>query len=164
MDKVDTRRGATGFTLIELLVVMVIMAMMMAIGVVAFMQIGYAAGLRASVLNVQSTLNQARQNAITYRTRTEFAYSNMESDTQPLVGYYVIRGDDGDLIGATNRLDIGIIFTNPVAGSFIFRLDGSCNAAGFEENITLIERDKGSKALSNSITVYSMSGRVKIKP
>lgn len=162
MDTMRTRRFKASFTLIELLVVMVIMAVMMTIALVAFRQIGHAAGMRASVLNVQSSLNQARQNAITYRVRTVFAYSNMESLTELPVGCYVIK-TNGALIGGTNRLDVGIIFTNPTSGSFVFKFDGSCAGLAIETNIMLMERDKGNNALSNAITIYPLSGRIKIK-
>ena len=162
MDTLETRRSRFGFTLIELLAVLVIMAIMMSIAVLAFLKIGHAAGMRAAVLNVQSTLNLARQNAITYRVRTKFTYGNVESDTQPLVGYYTMT-TNGVLIGKTNLLDVGIVFTNPGSGSLEFKFDGSCQGLAIETNILISERDKGANALSNAITVYPLSGRIKVK-
>lgn len=162
MDTLKKQRGGSGFTLIELLAVLVIMAMMMSVAVVAFFQITHAAGMRASVVNMQSSLNLARQNAITYRVRTLFTYGNMESSNELAVGYYVIT-TNGAMIGWTNRLNIGVVFTNPQSGSLQFTLDGSCAGLAVETNIMLMERDKGAKALSNMITVYPLTGRIKVK-
>ena len=161
MDTVEERRG-NGFTLIELMAVMVIMAIMLSIAVVAFVQIGHAAGMKSSVLNVQSALNLTRQNAITYRTRTTFSYSNLSSDSEMPVGCFVVTTNNGVLIGQTNRLDIGIIFTNPTKGALTFTLDGSCGGL-VDTNIMLIERDKGANALSNVISVDPLTGRIRIK-
>lgn len=159
MGTVGKRSGA-GFTLIELMAVLVITAIMLSISVVAFVQIGHAAGMKASVLSVQSGLNLARQNAITYRTRTTFSYTNLISDSEMPVGCFIVTTNKV-VIGQTNRLDIGIVFTNPSNGALTFTLDGSCD--GNDANIMLTERDKGANALSNAITVDSLTGRIKIK-
>lgn len=163
MDTIDKARGRgrIGFTLIELLAVLVIMVIMMSVAVVAFLNIGHAAGMRASVQNVQSSLNLARQNAITYRTRTVFTYGNLNSQDELPVGYYVVT-TSGVPLGGTNRLDTGIVFTNPSSGSLEFKYDGSCGGLTVDTNIMLMERDKGNNALSNIITVYPLSGRIKV--
>lgn len=162
MGKVNRQMGGAGFTLVELLAVLIIMAIMMSMAVVAFFQITHAAGMRASVMNLQSALNLARQNAITYRVRTLFTYGNMESPTEPLVGYYIIT-TNGALLGGTNRLNVGVVFTNPTSSSLQFAFDGSCPGLTVETNIMLMERDKGVNALSNMITVYPLTGRVKVR-
>lgn len=141
--------------------VMVITSIMLSIAVVAFVQIGHSAGMKASVLSVQSALNLARQNAITYRVRTTFSYSNLVSDSELPVGCFVVT-TNGCVVGQTNRLDIGIIFTNPSKGGVTFTLDGSFGGIN-DTNITLIERDKGVNAMSNAITVDPLTGRSKIK-
>jgi len=155
----ESFRPRGGFTLIELLMVMVIIAMMMSIAVVGFMDMGRGAGVRASTLTMQSSLNQARQNAITYRMRTVLFYSNLTTDVDMPRGFYVISTNNVT-IGATNFLSNGIIFTNPGSDRYEFDLDGSCDGMA-DRRVWLTERDRGGRALTNCITVTPLSGRVK---
>jgi prepilin-type N-terminal cleavage/methylation domain-containing protein len=152
----DTVKRA-GFTLVEMLAVVTIMAIMMAIAVGAFMSFGRGAGLRGSTMNVQTSLNLARQRAITYREKTLFAYGNLGD---PARGWYTLT-TNGVLIGGTNYLSDGLVFTNPAAGSFVFDLDGSCDGGAVVKRVTLMERDREVNAMSNVLSIYPLTGRVK---
>lgn len=62
------------FTLIELLVVMVIAAVIMAVGIPSFMNIGKGKAMRTATSNIRSVVSLSRQWAITHRENVTIRY------------------------------------------------------------------------------------------
>lgn len=174
MDKMNRRIGSSGFTLVELLAVMMIMAMMMIVAVGAFLHFGRGAGMRGSLMNVQSALGGARQRAITYRVRTAMTYGNIVLSNyydgswhvETNKGYFAITINTNgteQVIGSTNYLADGIIFAGRIYTSIAFEIDGSCDWGVETRYISLAERDRpGPVTLSNDIAIYPLTGRVKV--
>lgn len=154
-----------GFTLIELLTVMAIIAIIMAIGVMAFVDIGRNAGMRSSVSKFQSGLALARQWAITHRTRTQVEYNNSPTENR---GYYLIsaKGSAG-LIGTTNFLSEGIAFQLVAPEKVEFKLDGTCNGgvgtwSAMQRDIVIKEIDRDvASSLCATVTVFQLTGRLR---
>ncbi|MBV9463264.1 MAG: prepilin-type N-terminal cleavage/methylation domain-containing protein, partial [Verrucomicrobiae bacterium] len=67
-----TRRTARSFTLMELLMVIAIMALLLSIGAVSFLNINKGANIRAARDTVKSDLKLAQQSAIVNRQRVGF--------------------------------------------------------------------------------------------
>jgi prepilin-type N-terminal cleavage/methylation domain-containing protein len=151
------KSGEAGFTLIELMAVMVIMAIMMTLAVVAWIDIGRGAAMRSAVLDVQSGLEASRQYAVTRRVHTTFSYFNTGN---PERGTFTAR-TNGVLVGMTNYLENGVVFTNPSSGTLVYKFDGRCS--GIEpRNITIVERDRGENSFTNVLTVFPLTGRCKV--
>jgi prepilin-type N-terminal cleavage/methylation domain-containing protein len=162
------RKQSHGFTLIELLAVMGIMVLMMALSMGAFMDWTRNSGMKGCVLNIKSTLNGARQLAITRRVRTTVYYGN--SKGIPAVGYYYASNRLEGVIGQTNWLARGVQFdlappnySRPIT----FNFDGSCtNEVGaLPLTIRIVEAGRGGSAstLWSDLQIYPLTGRIKLK-
>jgi Tfp pilus assembly protein FimT len=168
MDGMIQKRSG-GFTLIELLSVMGIMVLMMALTMGAFIDWTRNSGMKGCVLNIKSTLNGARQLAITKRVRTTVYYGN--SKGLPAVGYYYASNTLEGIIGQTNWLARGVQFdlkapnySKPIT----FKFDGSCtNDSGAVPGIIIriVETGRAGAVseLSSELQIYPLTGRVKLK-
>ena len=154
------------FTLIELMAVLVIMVIIMGVAVGGFLSWGKSAGMRGSVLNVKSSMDLARQRAITFRERTTFTYGN--TTNFPIRGWYTVkRPAKGNpsvlkLIGVTNYVADGVIFANSseMPYSFTYRMDGTCGGM-MQESFLLQGRETGTNVMYTIVTVYPLTGRSK---
>ena len=149
--------GKSGFTLVELMAVMVIMAIMMTIAITAWIDIGRGAAMRGAVLDVRSGIEATRQYAVTRRVHTTFTYFNTGN---PQRGTFVAM-TNGVLVGTTNYLENGIVFTNPATDTLVFKFDGRCNGLA-PRSITLVERDRNVNAFTNVLSVFPLTGRCKV--
>ena len=75
----EMKARKAAFTLIELLCVVASCAVLLAIALGSTLGWGRASGLRASVLNVRSSLALARQLAVTHSTPVSFVFGNISS-------------------------------------------------------------------------------------
>jgi type II secretory pathway pseudopilin PulG len=168
MDRLrECRRG--GFTLIEILVVLAIMMMMMAMAMFAFVDFGRGAKMRAGALSFRSAFNGARQHAITHRTRTYLFYGNTPS---PMRGYYVVSNAANGVMGSTNFMPVGVVFSNQTESwAFQFKLDGSCpydsddNPATTDwimnqRAVAIVEGGRGTNSLATSVQVFRLTGTI----
>jgi prepilin-type N-terminal cleavage/methylation domain-containing protein len=157
------KRNQSGFTLIELMTVMMIMALMMFIAVGAFKDFGRSVGMRGASLGVKTSLNMARQRAITHRDRIYFVYGT-DTNSMPKKGYYYVRNDEEDLSN-TNFCPKGTYFEGPDS-KIEFKLDGSCDAKTGIWNGSVsyigIREEQGVSYLARTVSVFRLTGRSRI--
>ena len=176
MERIVQRRGTRGFTLIEILAVLAIMMLMMGMAMFAFVDFGAGARMRSSVLQFRGALSQARQNAITHRVRTYVLYGNYGDP--PTRGWYVISNEVDGVMGVTNVIGEGVVFTNELgvdSWALEFKLDGSCDGDcdndgsaaddwnGNQRKIMLYEHARaagGGDYLSTTVQVFRLTGTV----
>lgn len=165
-----------GFTLIELMTVITIMAVMMGVAVAAWLDWSRGAGMRSSLLDVQSSLALTRQWAITHRVRTQYVYGNVVTSGVDR-GFYTICTNNSEgvsvPVGNVSLLADNIVFTNYVKENgdiedrpdIVFKLDGtSASSEGSEElKFELVELYRATP-LRARITVYPLTGRTKAEP
>lgn len=120
---------ASGFTLIEMMAVLVLLAIMLAVAVPAFMVMGKGSRFDAATSELRATLIMARQWAITHRhpTYVVFAsrptkFSGLDTAEKEYVhtmlrGYSVLSDADGYL-REWSFLPPGLAFVHPSLGSF----------------------------------------------
>lgn len=84
-------QGRRGFTLLELLTVMVIMSILLATGVVSYVNARRGAELRGAASTLQSVLSMTRQHAVTKRRTTAIVFRKEGSGTTYTNSYYVFE-------------------------------------------------------------------------
>ena len=156
------RRAA--YSLIELLVVLTIIAALFTLAMGAFLSWGRATSVRTAAYNCTTTLDLARQWAITHRTP-----ATVELFNDGPQGIYTIRGVFGDvdtprLVCPTNRLPNAVLFSSPTPPTLIFSPDGSADWEPQQEvTCTIIMREFGPPtevALASTITVSRLTGYI----
>lgn len=131
-----------------------LMVFLMGIALGSALGWGRSAGLRASVLNVKSSLALARQLAITHNTRSFFVYGN--STTPVEAGYYVVTtNDENAVIGETNYLPKGYVFVY-TTNSVQFLSDGACAAAN--DTDIVVREIRNQRFLAATVTVTRLTG------
>jgi prepilin-type N-terminal cleavage/methylation domain-containing protein len=150
---IDGRRAA--FTLIEMLAVVAIVAILIALTLGSYSSWGRSAGMRVAAANLRSSLNLARQWAVTHQVRTSFTCGNAGS---PLRGFYVISDATWGDIGRTNYLAVGVVFPNGWTRTLQFRPDGSCEALNNAFDLVVVELGKETNGLSTRIRVIPATG------
>jgi len=132
-----------------------IMMLLLAIALGSALGWGRSSGLRASVLNVKSSLALARQLAVTHSIPASFAFGN--SSTPVDGGYYVVTTNalTGGL-GETNYLPKGFIFDTSTWSRVDFMADGACSSAG--DPVIVIREIRGAHHLATTVTVARMTG------
>jgi prepilin-type N-terminal cleavage/methylation domain-containing protein len=172
-------RSRRGFTLIEILVVLAIMMIMMGMAMFAFVDWGRGARLRTAVMNFRTAFGHTRQHTVTYRTRTTLWYGNAippgaPGGTPPNRGWYAISNATEGLMGTTNYLPEGVVFSNQTgitSWALKFRLDGSCDNdcdddtgtsdwSGNQRKIMLIEAGRGTNSLVHTVQVFRLTGSI----
>ena len=146
------------FTLIEMLCVMAIFAILLSIAAAASVHWGRATRLRSSVRKAASSLDHARQWAVTYRMPTAFAPAN---DAGVLRGCYLITNAGQRVIGVTNYLASGIVWAGNLE-PVVFLPDGCADVPG-DRQFVLSETNKGARNLAVTLTVYRVTGRTRIE-
>lgn len=157
------RKSSPGFTLIELLVVMAIMLIMLAMGLIVFVDFGETASLTGSLRNVQTGIALTRQHAITYRATTRFRYGNT-GDPANLRGAYWMTDTNG-IVGNSNFLSVGVVFVPPVVfeDSIPFDVEGTCSGTGSRQLSVIFPRTKASHSPTGTVTVFNLTGYAKAK-
>lgn len=145
--------GEGGFTLIELLAIMAIMVILFGIATAASVHWGRAARMRSSVQKIHASLSQARQWAVTHHFPTAFVPGN---DLSVRRGYFAITNDSQGIIGITNYLANGTVWTNDLE-PLIFLPDGSLDSHS-DRDLIVTEYNKGDAGLVHTITVYRVTG------
>lgn len=153
-----------GFTLIELVMVLGIIFMLIAIGISSYLDWGRVSSLRASALMTQSGLNAAREWAVSYNHPVYFSCTNADT---PLRGIYTMYVND-ELIGHTNFLSDGVIFSTDSLAVIKFNIDGTYESFYVDEtndsfDIILMEAGKSAHAgLAITLSVSRISGYTRI--
>lgn len=170
----------SGFTLIEILMVLAIMMLLMGMAMFAFVDFGREAKMRTATLNFRSAFNGARQNAITHRQRTYLVYGNVPGmgsppGSPPQRGYYYLTNAVDGVMGTTNYLTDGVVFTNspdygtPLFGpwSVGFKLDGSAidvpstaDWSGDQRKIVLYESGRDANYIASTVQVFRLTGTI----
>jgi prepilin-type N-terminal cleavage/methylation domain-containing protein len=154
---VEYRKTSTsdGFSLIELMMVLGIISLLIAIGIGAYLEWGRISSIKASALVVKSGLNTAREWAV---SQNRPAYLSCSNAGTPLRGIYTISVN-GELIGHTNFLSEGIIFSTDSVTLIRFNVDGTCDSAGYETNDTfdIILLETGRPILSAQMMTVRIS-------
>jgi len=152
-------RVSRAFTLIELLVVIVLMALIIAISVPAFVGIGRGAGMRGSVRSVHSTLSLLRQWAITHREQVTFVYF---AGVSPTSSYYYATNEFGAVIDKTNELPLEVVFEGD--GAVTFKTDGGLDLSGFVTNIYIRDRKFPTDATKGkTISINGLTGGIHLE-
>lgn len=153
-----------GFTLIEMLAVMGIMALMLAITLTSYFDWSKTSAMRGSLWNVKSSLEHARQWAVTHRTRTTWLCANTPG-LNP-VGCYVISTNTSDpfahIIGQTNYVAGGIEFDLAEATNITFGILGKVENVGVTKQTVTLEDNRTGGGDSGSVVVYALTGRTRI--
>ena len=172
------RRGCRGFTLLELMTVVALMAILLAMATLVFIEMGRGAAMRGSVQGIKTALVQARQFAITRRVRTTLKYGNLENtSTAGRRGYFVVATNEtkaGCDVMNTNYLALGVVFfdqtgqalPNGLPRTLTFKLDGSTTTGIQIEEIRLVEEARSASSaggLTNVLQVYPLTGRTSVK-
>ena len=116
-----------GFTLVEMLTVIVIIGIVLAMGIPAITNLMKSGGLGAASRGVSSTLNLARQYAITHRTRTRVVFpfsgttgSSRTNQAPCYQSYAVVAfGSTTNYLTKWEFLPLGTVFMNdnPILGT-----------------------------------------------
>lgn len=156
--------AANGFTLIEAVCVLAIAAVVLAMALGASMDWGRGAAMRAAAGNVESDLALAREWAVTRAEPVTIACSNTPGANR---GYYLVTRRDSGLVGTTNYLGEGIVWTSGVS-SVVFDPEGACadpaSTNGPALHLVLVEAARGAGALARTVTVYRQTGYARIEP
>ncbi len=152
-----------GFTLIEMLAVMMIMGILMAITIASYLDWNREAAIRGSTWGVDSSIEHARQWAITHRVRTSWMWTNVVSGAG-MRGCYVVTTNttlpSAGMVSETNYLAEGVVFGDVTEGLITFKSDGS--ATGGVTAIKLIIQETRTNGLTREIKVFPLTGRSKV--
>jgi len=159
-----------GFTLIELLVVIVLMAIIIAISVPAFVGMGRGSGMRGAVRSVHSTLSLLRQWAITHREQVTFVYFE---GVAPTSSYYYATNEFGVALISTNyndkyngspTLPLEVMFDGD--GAITFKTDGGLASGAASTNIYIWDRkfkDSGDTTKRKTISINGLTGGIRVE-
>lgn len=147
-----------------------IMALMMTIAVASFYDWGKTSAMRGSLWGVDSSLEHARQWAVTHRVKTTWFWTNMTDPVSgdTISGYLVTTnwplgaGRLEQVISETNYLTAGIIFSNSSANDITFNIDGRCIGGSAVRQIGL--EQNWSNGICRIVKVYPLTGRATIVP
>ncbi|MFO7870823.1 MAG: prepilin-type N-terminal cleavage/methylation domain-containing protein [Kiritimatiellia bacterium] len=151
------------FTLIELMCVTAIAVVILGITLGAVIGWGRSAGIRTSAAEVKASLEYARQWAVTRHTGTSFVYSNGTDGAY----YYLMKQTTNGLIGSTNYLAAGVVFTtNDAPEPVDFLSDGTCGGTDQEwphdkRRIVLVEDGRPS-GIRATVTVFRATGYARV--
>ena len=161
------RRLSSGFTLIELLVVMVVAAIIMAVSLPSFINMGRGAGMRAAVNNVSSTIALSRQWAITHREQITFvAMSNLvypEDAGNIVTNPAYTAFNHSAPISKGVPLPLDVTFAQPggdVVTSLTFKTDGGLAGEVNTNTIVLVDKKDDFK---KTITINRWTGGVTVE-
>ena len=149
-----------GFTTIELLCVMAVAAILLGIALASSIHWGRGTAVRAAVSGTRSSLGLARRWAVTHRTGTDWHCGNSAAGDR---GFCVIRPGSAGMLGNTNFLPSGILFSTGSTGTITFTSDGSCftsNSAwsGDTMEIVLADRELPGGISASTVILYRVTG------
>lgn len=160
MNKGNRNPQCSGITLLELLAVMVVIVIIGAISIPAFISIGRGRGMQYAVSTMFTHLSLARQRAITHRRKVEFHFTNHNE-------YSAFQVKERENNGT--EVVISRLVTNPPGVTFspgshsspvIFTTDG-----GHEGEMThniMITYGTASKAITNTISINKLTGGITV--
>lgn len=147
-----------GFTLVEILAILAIFVILMSIAAASSVHWGRAARIRSSTQKARAALDQARQWAISHGIPTAFAFAN---DPALSRGCFFVSNAVHGTIGYAQYLAAGVVWTN-AGGEIVFRADGTADEPA-DRQIVLVEANKGDRGLAATLTVYRVTGRVRLE-
>lgn len=148
------RNNLTAFTLLELVAVMGVAVILLTLTLPSFTGWNRVSRVRTASAVTCSGVELARSVARTFAKKTEFHIGNVGA--LPPTAYYAIV-QDGALIGRTNYLPEGLVWTGSV-DRITFRADGSL--AGPANRIVFTEIDEGTLAMTITVSVSRVTGSV----
>ena len=146
------------FTLIELLFVMLIIAIISAISIPAFISMGRGASMRSTVSSVYNTLSLARQWAITHREEITFScYRDTATGSAFTGSTFCVTNQAGIYIcrPLTNSLDVNFASSTSVT----FKADGGLASGSVAKHIYIEDRHH---TVTKTITIYGLTGGIKV--
>jgi Tfp pilus assembly protein FimT len=144
--------------MIEILCVLAIFVILLSIAVASSVHWGRATRMRGSIQAARSSLDQARQWAVTHGAPTAFVFANAPNLPR---GYFVVASSSQGVIGTTNYLASGIVWDG-TTGSIAFLPDGSADEPA-DRLLVLSEANRGAAGLVSTITVYRVTGRTRVE-
>lgn len=151
---VPAGRRTSGMTLIEMLVVIVIVTIIAAISIPAFISIGRGYGMRHTVSTVFNHLSLARQWAITHREKVKFEYNSDGAGGTSTFWITIPRevGDDLELVHPiTNAPEV--YFDSPRSDTITFKTDGGLDRIAATLTIT-------DGSISKTIQINALTGAI----
>ncbi len=159
-------KNNNAYTLLEMLMVMTIVAIIFTIAIGSYISWGRSTNIATASRNCTTTLDLARQWAVTHRTPAIIDFHN--SDSQGRYTISAITGDNREpiLINPTNRLPQGVIFSDPTPDRLIFLPDGSAYWEPEDPlRCSIVMREYAmpeQNALASTVTVSRLSGYIEI--
>jgi len=109
------RSGSRGFTLLELLIVIAVMAILLAISIPAFQGFGRGSRAKTALFQLSTTLNLARQMAITTRQNVHIMFPDSAltynaTNAQYAFSAYAVYSQRDGYVGGWRKLPAGVVF------------------------------------------------------
>ena len=173
------RRTQAGFSLMEVLIGIVVLAAMMAVGVVAYQRMWPGIQANAALDAVESQLQMARQDALTQRRTFEVQFQPPDQLTVSRVAlngtltaapaytlpygatYQVFAGqpDTPDALGNSAAIDFTDVNGGAGGDTLLFQSDGSVtDLAGADVNGTVFLGLTGNADTARAVTLYGITG------
>jgi prepilin-type N-terminal cleavage/methylation domain-containing protein len=146
----------SAFTLLELLVVMGIMALLMGVSSIGFIQMRRGSEIRGAVMTVRTTMMLARQQAVTKRQNVAVYFNADAGGDNSMV---VVQGTTDPVTNSIVYLPRGVMISGvPSQNPLIFTPSGGSGGVGAATIGIQEKTGAGPNRDSRTITVWLLSG------